>query len=520
MLTKMPRSVESRWSEVTPVLVVDHMVGISLDVFRWLREGVGRDSLWHMLADSLWPRKAGRVQHGREEWRWLKLSFGRNSNGIKDLFCNRVGEWNPASFIPQRASTPILETGRYCICNKRWRESDPTMVECTNCDNWYHVECIREDVRRVEKNDRFMCPKCASNSHIKFPSLWCNSKSVASCHGITISTIVGNSAEFIPSTIEASKEENEIIENSCKDNVNVPVPTESHDFCENQEAELCITTVLGHNQFQQSDRTQSEDFINQNVSSIGGGYCEVTDSDDDFKSPKKRVHATTTFPTWQKRKADTGDLHFENHLSESGTKKAINNGICPHDVDIGKKDDDLAEMLNAKYQDNGDHDKIVFTVRCEGTISHEKYAVKRNRIQAEIRQNIRKDLRYRQADSLATEIAGKAAPAFRRRCGNFSDVPTSDILRQIRSEVLKEHDLHQDPIIDLRERMKDDETLSNFIRGHNTGAIGSGLAIFKDTANAVNGCNDRTMSLGPKHFHVGPYEKGTSKEEATGQKAD
>ncbi|CAG7659334.1 unnamed protein product [Allacma fusca] len=80
------------------------------------------------------------------------------------------------------------------------------MVECTYCDNWYHVECIREDVSRVEKNDRFMCPKCASKSHIKFPSLWCNSKSVASCHGITISTIVGNFAEFIPSTIEASKE--------------------------------------------------------------------------------------------------------------------------------------------------------------------------------------------------------------------------------------------------------------------------------------------------------------------------
>ncbi|CAG7815572.1 unnamed protein product [Allacma fusca] len=60
----------------------------------------------------------------------------------------------------------------------------------------------------------------------------------------------------------------------------------------------------------------------------------------------------------------------------------------------------------------------------------------------------------RQDDTVATEIAAKFAPAFRRRCGNFSDVPTGDILRHIRSEVLKEHDLHQDPIIDLRERMK------------------------------------------------------------------
>ncbi|CAG7724227.1 unnamed protein product [Allacma fusca] len=317
----MPRSVNSRWSEVTPVLVVDHMVGISIDVFRWLREGVGRDSLWYMLAESLWPRKAGRIQHGREEWRWLKLSFGRNSNGVKDIFCDRVGEWNPGSFIPQRASTPIPETGRYCICNKRWRESDPTMVECANCNNWYHVECIREDVRRVEKKDRFMCPKCANNSHIKFPSLWCSSKSVASCHGVTISTLVGNSAQFIPSTTE--------------------------------------------DQLQPSDRNQSEDLVH-NVSSIGDSYFGVIDSDDDFKSPKKRAHVTTTFPTLKKRKPDAPDLSLDSNLLKTGTTKPISKSLFTHAVDIAIEDHDLAEMLNAKYQDNGDHVVVTTT---EGSVS-------------------------------------------------------------------------------------------------------------------------------------------------------
>ncbi|CAG7822914.1 unnamed protein product, partial [Allacma fusca] len=56
-------------------------------------------------------------------------NFQKNTNRLQEEFCQRAGDWIPEGFHPQRASTPKPMGVQYCVCEKIWSESDPTMVE-------------------------------------------------------------------------------------------------------------------------------------------------------------------------------------------------------------------------------------------------------------------------------------------------------------------------------------------------------------------------------------------------------
>ncbi|PKC11991.1 PHD-domain-containing protein [Rhizophagus irregularis] len=47
----------------------------------------------------------------------------------------------------------------YCIC--RSSDGESFMIECDNCDEWYHGACVNITREESQLVDKYYCPNCA-----------------------------------------------------------------------------------------------------------------------------------------------------------------------------------------------------------------------------------------------------------------------------------------------------------------------------------------------------------------------
>ena len=56
----------------------------------------------------------------------------------------------------------IIDKQGNCICRKTYRKTDPSMIQCENCLEWYHFPCIIRD------NNSLECITTTSSENITF----------------------------------------------------------------------------------------------------------------------------------------------------------------------------------------------------------------------------------------------------------------------------------------------------------------------------------------------------------------
>ena len=60
-----------------------------------------------------------------------------------------------------------IDKQQSCICWKTYQKTDPSMIQCENCLEWYHFPCIIRDKKSFEcitttssENITFLCGEC------------------------------------------------------------------------------------------------------------------------------------------------------------------------------------------------------------------------------------------------------------------------------------------------------------------------------------------------------------------------
>ncbi|KAL5705615.1 hypothetical protein ACHQM5_023898 [Ranunculus cassubicifolius] len=83
---------------------------------------------------------------------YMKLEDGV---GNEDYFSRF--EYNSATgaFNPDRVAV-------FCKCEMPYNPDD-LMVQCENCEDWFHPACIEMTAEEIEKLDNFLCPGCTSD---------------------------------------------------------------------------------------------------------------------------------------------------------------------------------------------------------------------------------------------------------------------------------------------------------------------------------------------------------------------
>ena len=64
----------------------------------------------------------------------------------------------------------------YCICRKCFNKDglSASMFACNNCEEWYHVKCIRFSYPFVHPEPFFVCPNCVDATFSDFLSYICH----------------------------------------------------------------------------------------------------------------------------------------------------------------------------------------------------------------------------------------------------------------------------------------------------------------------------------------------------------
>ena len=62
------------------------------------------------------------------------------------------------SSISTQSSDPSSDTDVYCFCRRPDRGR--LMVQCDQCDGWFHGECMGVTTQEVADLDQYICPAC------------------------------------------------------------------------------------------------------------------------------------------------------------------------------------------------------------------------------------------------------------------------------------------------------------------------------------------------------------------------
>mmetsp|Transcript_3707 Transcript_3707/g.5863 ORF Transcript_3707/g.5863 Transcript_3707/m.5863 type:complete len:180 (+) Transcript_3707:3224-3763(+) len=57
------------------------------------------------------------------------------------------------------SSDPIDYEKKYCICNDTYQDGD-FMIQCDDCDDWYHGECVGITEEEAENISQYTCDLC------------------------------------------------------------------------------------------------------------------------------------------------------------------------------------------------------------------------------------------------------------------------------------------------------------------------------------------------------------------------
>ncbi|CAG7725123.1 unnamed protein product [Allacma fusca] len=201
----MGRPCKSKWakdrSRYPATKIAAAMATICGDMKRWLTESwrvkgglyqqLGRTFLTHVTpADCM----------------QLASMVSRNCDNIKVLFLREVNDITGILPSPVAHSTPkpirnFSDRCGYCV-----GFSEGNWVQCTSCPTWYHTLCLRLDVKTVEKDSSWLCPKCSGISNVSFPSRMLESVSIRRMDADEISHITVNKTnvyESKPALVES-----------------------------------------------------------------------------------------------------------------------------------------------------------------------------------------------------------------------------------------------------------------------------------------------------------------------------
>ena len=54
-----------------------------------------------------------------------------------------------------------IDNAAYCICRRSYRQG---MMNCCNCEEWFHPECIKlsiDDASKFKEKNNWICPNCS-----------------------------------------------------------------------------------------------------------------------------------------------------------------------------------------------------------------------------------------------------------------------------------------------------------------------------------------------------------------------
>ncbi|GJP80551.1 hypothetical protein CLOP_g10755 [Closterium sp. NIES-67] len=71
----------------------------------------------------------------------------------EDFFCRFEYNASTGVFAPERVAV-------YCKCEMPYNP-DNLMVQCEDCKDWFHPECVNLPIHGVESMSEFICPDCS-----------------------------------------------------------------------------------------------------------------------------------------------------------------------------------------------------------------------------------------------------------------------------------------------------------------------------------------------------------------------
>eukprot|EP00794_Sanderia_malayensis_P015500 gene15500-17079_t len=97
-----------------------------------------------------------------QNWQTVSPRYANTDDCLDELrysYSKLSDEQNAAISTPRANQQHKL----YCICRQRYKPSDPTMVQCNICNDWYHHACIKMDATFLSQlAPRYHCDSCIS----------------------------------------------------------------------------------------------------------------------------------------------------------------------------------------------------------------------------------------------------------------------------------------------------------------------------------------------------------------------
>ncbi len=56
----------------------------------------------------------------------------------------------------------IEDPRTYCICRNGILNENSLMVECEQCEEWYHIECVGIKKHQAKNDENYLCVGCKS----------------------------------------------------------------------------------------------------------------------------------------------------------------------------------------------------------------------------------------------------------------------------------------------------------------------------------------------------------------------
>ncbi|KAK7244216.1 hypothetical protein RIF29_39035 [Crotalaria pallida] len=72
--------------------------------------------------------------------------------GVEDYYCRMEYNFITGAFAPERIDV-------FCKCDTP-HNPDVFMVQCDDCEDWYHPACVGTTIEEVKKTDNYLCPEC------------------------------------------------------------------------------------------------------------------------------------------------------------------------------------------------------------------------------------------------------------------------------------------------------------------------------------------------------------------------
>ncbi|CAG7818834.1 unnamed protein product, partial [Allacma fusca] len=491
----MGRPCTSKWtkdrSRYPASRIAAAMARICPDIGSWLTESYKvRGGLYQLLGRSF-------LTHVTPvDCMQLQSMVIRNCESIKVLFLREVNEISGLLPSPVAHSTPKPVRNTLDRCGFCAGFSEGTWVQCSSCPTWYHTLCLRLDIKKVEKDPSWLCPKCSGVSNVSFPSRMLKSVSIRRLDANEISLLTLHQTNLYESNIALEKENN--AEQRIHETPLRPDVASNGRSCLSTRNKLIFNITSSPDDANVGGASASKS--DSSKSSILGVpknqlFCIHSDEDRDetvHSSESKDEHSLKegkvafnlrdvpsemTFPfpyrVWKqlhylnddnvhKLNVDWTDF-MRRQIRENGNpycnwrmKWYKIKGAVPHFRAAGMCRHNNCGCLKFRAHTNFLPCKTKLCniyVRFEGQFLHKKSDMITNPIMHSRRHTLKQKLLNKNAAAVATSLH-RHADMEAVRAGNMSSLPMRKILQQMTYEAKIEQDNDKDPLVDLRMEME------------------------------------------------------------------